>query len=408
MATFTYQARDETGRLVKGILEAESQVVLADRLRKMGYLVTRMEEAKSAVGSWAELRWGRLVSDEELMLSCIQLANLVDAGLPLVTALNTVSSQARSVPLKQALEGVARDIEGGSRFSQALERHPRIFPDLMASMAGVGEASGQLERVLTRFAQLLERDLTLKKTVQGALTYPIFLLAVTFMLIFFLVTFVVPQFAALFAKAGLQLPAPTRLLAATGMAIRQAGWLVALAGALVCAGAGWALKQPSIRRRVDAIVWQMPLIGPVIQQSQVARFSRSMATLVASGVPILTALDAGRRVTTSDVMKRELERVRIAVEHGERIAVTLSVGKVFHSDVIQMIRVGEESGRLDGMLEKVADFYDLQLSFALKQMTTLLEPALLLVMGGMVALIMASLLLPMFDMVKVLQGGGIR
>ena len=408
MATFTYQARDEAGRLVKGILEADSPAAVADRLRKMGYLVTRMEKSAGGPVSWANLSWGRPVSDEQLLLTCIQLANLVDAGLPLVASLTTVASQTEGAALKTALEEVARDIEGGSHFSQALESHPRIFPKLMVSLVRVGEVSGELERVLNRFVQLLERDLTLKRSVQGALAYPVFLLAASFLLVMFLVTLVVPQFAALFEKAGLQLPAPTRLLAGFGLSIRQAGLLWAAGAAAVFMGGGLALKRSGVRRWADRWVWRIPLFGAIIQQSLTARFARSMATLVASGVPILTALEVVRGIAANAVVEEELDRVRQAVEHGERIAATLSVGKVFHPDVIQMIRVGEDSGRLDGMLDKVADYYDLRLNFTLKQIATLLEPILLVGMGGVVAFIMASLLLPMFDMVKVLHGGGMR
>lgn len=408
MTTFSYQARDESGRLVKGVLEADSQVVLAERLRRMGYLVTRMDKAGTGLSSLDRIRFGRGFAEEDLLLVCVQLSNLVDAGLPLVSALQTVVSQTASPRLREALQTAAQDIEAGSSFSEALRRHADVFPALMMNMAAVGEASGKLDLVLTRFANLLERDLALKRSLQSALTYPIFLMTMSVVLILFMVTFVIPQFAVLFAKAGVTLPAPTRILSALGLTLRDRIGRVLAVGGFLALAAGLASRRPAIRRRIDRLLWNAPVIGPVLQHALIARFTRNLATLIGSGVPILAALNAAQGVVHHSILSEELERVRSAVERGERIAATLAVGKVFHSDVIQMIRVGEDTGRLDTLLDKVADFYDLRLGFFLKQMTTLLEPVLLVGMGGMVAFLMASMLLPMFDLVGALQKGGIR
>lgn len=410
MATFTYQARDESGRLVRGVLEAESKVVLADRLRKMGYLVTRMEEGASAptLGEIGRMRIGAAVSADEFLLVIVELANLIEAGIPLVSALSSVAEQCKPGLLKEALVSVAKEIEGGSSFSEALARHPRIFPKLMASMTAVGEASGKLDVVLQRFAQFTEKDLALRRTVTGALTYPAFLLATSMAMVLFVVAIVVPQFKVLFERAGLALPGPTLLVAAAGDAIRSHGWLIAFSVSALAAVAGWLLRQPEVRRRTDGLVLKLPGVGKVVEQAVVARLARCLATMVGSGVPILSALEAAAGVAGNEVISRELLRARSSVERGEKISVSLGVGGVFGRDVVQMLKAGEDSGRLDVMLDKVADFHDMRVGFALKQMTTLLEPALLVVMGVIVAFIMASLLLPMFDLVKVLQRGGMR
>ena len=408
MPIFTYQARDEAGRRVKGILDAESKVLLADRLRKMGYLVTRMEEGVRTLPDLRQIRFGPPVSQERFLLVLIELANLIEAGIPLVSSLNSVALQCESGPLREALEGSAKEIEGGKSFSEVLAKRPRIFSKLMVSMVAVGESSGKLDVVLQRLAQFMEKDLSLRRAVQGALTYPFFLMLTSLALILFVVSFVVPQFTALFTKAGLSLPAPTLLVAAVGQVIRTHWWLLAFLGSAAFAGAGWVLRRPPVRRRMDAVLLRLPGIGRVIHQTLVARVARSLATLIGSGIPILSALETVSGVAGNAVIARELTRTRSAVERGEKISVALSVGKVFHADVVQMIRAGEESGRLDILLDKVADFYDLRVGFALKQMTTLLEPVFLIGMGGVIAFIMVSLLLPMFDMVKVLQKGGIR
>jgi len=404
---FTYHARDEAGRPVQGVLEADSQTILADRLRRMGYRVTRMEPA-AARGSGASLRWGPSVSPEALVAMAVQLANLVEAGVPLATSVSTLAEQIPERLLREALVAVRRAIDGGETFSQAIRHHPEMFPPLMANMVQVGEASGRLDTVLGRYAVLVEKDLALRRTVQGALTYPAILLVAALLLILFVVGFVVPQFAAVFARAGIRLPLPTRILWSIGMMLRRGWWALGLAVVSGVLGCRVALRRPAVRLQVDRTLFSLPIVGPALQQAIVARFARTLATLVGAGLPILNALDTAGGVVDNQVVAQEIRRVRTAVERGERLAATLAVGRVFAPDAVQMIRVGEESGRLETMLDKVADFYELRVNFRLKQMTTLLEPMVLIGMGGVVALIMASLLLPMFDLVKVLQHGGMR
>lgn len=408
MPTYTYQARDESGRLVKGALEAESQVALAERLKKMGYLVTRMDETAHRAQLPPFLQWGRSVSQEDLLLGLTQLSNLVGAGVPLITSIGTVATQASPLSFRQALEKVGRRIESGATFSQALSNHPDLFPKQLVALAAVGEASGQLETVLARYAAFLEKDLALRRQLRGALLYPSLLLVASLLLVLFVVSFVVPQFATVFLKAGISLPGPTLLLLGVGNFLRARWWMVLFLAVLAGAGCQIASNVPAIRLQVDQLLLRLPVIGRLIHQATVARFSRTLATLVASGIPILAALETARGIIENQVFSREIQRVAASVERGERIAGTLLVGGVFLPDAIQMIRVGEESGRLDLMLERVADFYELRVNFLVGQLTTLLEPILLVMLGGIIALIMASLLLPMFDMVKVLQRGGMQ
>lgn len=408
MITYTYHARDEQGRMVKGVLEAESQPALADRLRTMGYLVTKIEERTFSLPNLGNISFGRKVSEETLLFTSLQLANLVEAGIPLITCLKTIASQTAHPGLRGAFEAVAREVEGGASLSQALTHQSDFFPKLMVSLCAVGEASGHLDTVLNRFANFVEKDLALRRQVQGALLYPALLLIASAMLVLFVVTFVVPQFAALFLKAGISLPLPTQILQAIGEGIRSFWWALGMMGLLLVMGAGAILKIPKVRFYVDAALLHFPVLGNLIHETLVARFARTLGTLVGSGIPILSALETAQGVVGNQVIAEEVTRVRSAVERGERVAATLSVGTVFHPDAIQMIKIGEETGRLDQMLEKIADFYELRVNFHVRQMTTLLEPILLAIMGGVVAFIMASLLLPMFDMVKTLKHGGMR
>ncbi len=407
MPSYAYQARDETGHRVRGILDADSQVDLADRLRRMGYLVTQMKEAKGEKQPLKiSLGWGP--SREAILFCAFQLSNLIEAGISLTTALKTVADQPSASALQRALAEVVREIESGSPFSEALSHHPQVFPPLMAQLVAVGEVSGKLEMVLHRFANFLERDLSLRRSVQSALTYPTLVVLASLFLILFVVSFVVPQFAVLFDRAGVALPGPTRLLTAVGITLRQQWWILGGLAALLLVGVRAVLSMPRVRRWTDEWLLRVPLFGAVIRQTILARFARTLATLVGSGVPILRTLETARQVVGNFAMSQEVEQVRTAVERGERMAGAMAVSKFFYPDAVQMIRVGEESGRLDGMLDKVADFYEFRVGYALKQMTTFLEPFLLLVTGSIVAFIMVSLLLPMFDMVKLLQMGRIR
>lgn len=408
MPTYAYRARDEAGRLVKGFQAAESQTLLLQQLRKAGYLITRLEETTQS-GRWLpEFQFGKRVDGEDLLMAILQLANLVEAGLPLLTALNTVCEQWKEGPLKEALSAVVRDIESGEKFSQALKKHPRVFPKLMVSMVMVGEQSGKLDMVLMRFSSFLERDMTERKAIQAALSYPILLFCASIVLVLFVVTFVVPQFAELFIKAGVRMPAPTLFLCGVGKSIRQYWWLMILSVPAAGIGVPLLMRRPGFRMLWDRWILKVPVIGEVIHQTVVLRFARSLSTLVSSGISILSALDTAREMADNQLIEAELKRVRGAVEHGERMSAALAAGGIFHPDVVQMVKAGEESGRMDAMLDKVADFYEMRVNFSLKQLTTFLEPLLLMGMGGIVVLIMASLILPMFDMVKVLQNGGLR
>ncbi len=409
MPTFAYQARDEAGRLVKGFQEAESQTLLLQQLRKAGYLITRLEEKTQQSTSWLpDLQFGKRVDGQDLLMAILQLANLVEAGLPLLTALNTVCEQWADGPLKEALSAVVRDIESGEKFSQALKKHPHIFPKLMVSMVMVGEQTGKLDLVLMRFSSFLERDMAERRALQSALSYPILLFCASIVLVLFVVTFVVPQFSELFVKAGVRMPAPTLFLCGVGKSIRQYWWLMILSVPAAGVGVPLLMRRPDVRAFCDRWILKVPIFGKVIYQTVILRFARSLATLVASGISILSALDTAREMVDNQMIEAELKRVRSAVERGEKLSAALAAGKIFHPDVVQMVKAGEESGRMDAMLDKVADFYEMRVNFSLKQMVTFLEPLLLMGMGGIVVLIMASLILPMFDMVKVLQNGGLR
>ena len=404
MPTYTYKARDEAGKAVKGTLEGPSQEEVAAKLHQMGYLVTRVEEGLSS-SLHLESLGQRLqkVKTEELVIFSIQLANMVSSGLLLLLSLKILEGQMESKKLKRVIGEITRNVEAGNSFSEALAMHPRIFSRLFINMVKAGEATGHLDTILDRLAAYLDHQEDLRQKIKGALFYPSILLIAGISVILFVVSFVIPQFVEIFSKANVPLPLPTRLLYAVGMGIKRYWYLLFL---LLSAS---IVAMKGIRRTdkgqvgIDRILLNIAVIGPLIRKICISRFARTLATLVASGVPILPSLEIVEEVVGNRVVGLAIHQARGAVEGGAKLAEPLKVSGEFPLDTVQMISVGEETGDLDGMLSKISDFYDRAVGYSIAKLTTLIEPVCLVVMGGMVALIMTSLLLPIFDMAKTIK-----
>jgi len=257
--------------------------------------------------------------------------------------------------------------------------------------------------VLSRFVQFTEHQADLREKIRGALFYPLILLSCGIAVTLFIVTFIIPKFTEIFLKAGIKLPLPTLILSHIGMAIKQFWYLIILLVIFCCAGIKYYIKTESGRFNLDRLKLNLPIIGSLYRKAAISRFSRTLATLVATGVPILKSLDITEDVIANAVLGNIIRNVRIAVEKGEKISESLKISEEFPQDTVQMISVGEETGDLAGMLNKISDFYDMSLGYSIKKLVTVIEPLLLVVMGGMVGFIMASMLLPMFDMIKVLH-----
>ena len=305
--------------------------------------------------------------------------------------------------LKRVIGEVARNVEAGNSFSEVLAMHPHLFPGLFINMVKAGEATGHLGAVLDRLAAYLDHQEDLRKKIKGALFYPSILLIAGISVILFVVSFVIPQFVEIFSKAHVPLPLPTRMLYAVGVAMKQY-WPLFLfvIGASIFA-TKWIYRTDKGQIGIDRILLNIGIIGPLVRKVSISRFARTLATLVASGVPILPSLEIVEEVVGNRVMGLAVHQARSAVEGGAILAEPLKVSREFPLDTVQMISVGEETGDLDGMLNKISDFYDRAVGYSIAKLTTLIEPVCLVVMGGMVALIMASLLLPIFDMAKTIR-----
>ena len=328
---------------------------------------------------------------------------MISSGIALLATLGTLSEQLSNRKLRDAVGSAARSVEGGESFSQALSMHPNVFPKLFVNMVKAGEISGKLDTVSLRYAQYFEHQMDIQQKIRGALFYPAILLVAGIAVTLFVVTFVVPQFVEIFMKVGLALPMPTQILYMVGMAIKKFWYVFILVSIGLCFAVRFCLRTEKGRLGFDRIKLRVPLLGSLHRKSCISGFARTLGTLTASGVPILESLDITGGVIGNEVLALAVASARKAVEKGEKIAEPLKISGEFPPDTIQMISVGEETGNLDGMLDKIADFYDLTIGYAIKKLTTVLEPVFLLVMGSMVGFIMASMLLPMFDMMKVLR-----
>ncbi len=298
---------------------------------------------------------------------------------------------------------VSRSVEAGESFSQALEKHPRVFPNLLVSMVKAAEASGGLDKVLNRYAEFAEAQADLQRKIKEAIYYPIILIVASTCVIVFIATVLIPKFVEIFTRAGISLPLPTIILYGMGTAIRQFWYLIILSGVLIVFGIRRYIRTKTGKFRFDRISLKLPILGPIVRKICISRFARTLSTLLGSGVPILESLDIVSDVVNNQVLVRVITQMRQSVEKGERLSESLKVSEEFPPDAVQMISVGEESGNLERMLNKISDFYDRATGYSIKKLVASLEPILLVVMGAVVTFTMASMLLPMFNMVKLLR-----
>ena len=403
MPSYRYTARDERGNAVTGTLAAPTLEALADQLKRTGYLVTQTREVAQGATVEGVLQGLQRVRYDDLVLFNVQLSKMVQVGIPLASALATLAQQTEHARLREAIGDVAKNVEAGASFSEALGRHPRIFSPLFINMIQAGEMSGKLDEVLRRLAEFSRHQASLREQVKTALTYPAVLLVVGVAVMGFLVTGIIPKFMKIFLEAGVPLPLPTAIVSHISQLVR-AYWLWGLCGIAL---GGWAVsgwvRTPQGRRTIDPMVLRLPVVGPLARKVALSRFARTLETLLSSGVPILESLSIVEKTCGNMVIGDVVGAVQAAVKHGGTISDPLKISREFPPMVVQMITVGEASGTLDHMLRQIADHYDELVQHGIQRVTTLIEPIFLIVMGGMVAFIMASILLPLFRMVNVVR-----
>lgn len=399
MPVFEYTARDAAGRPLAGALEATSDASVSQRLREMGYFVTRLRR-RSEPFRWEWLLGIRGIGLAEIALFSRQFATMINAGLSLVRTLSILEAQATHRTLRAVIGDVRTEIEGGAPLSHALGRHPGVFSNLYVNMVKAGEAGGLLDAVLLRLAAFLEKELALRQKVKTATTYPILLAGAAVAALLFMTVVIIPQFAAFFQEvgSGAQLPLATQIAMGGSLLIRRY-WAAAI---LLPAVAGYGLRAyartPAGRARYDRLKLRLPILGPVYKKIVIARFSRTLGTLVASGVPIMQALEVVSHAIDNVEMGRAVDAVRAGIREGESVALLLDLCGLFPPMVVQMTKVGEETGALDTMLTKVADFYDAEIESTVNSLTSILEPVLIVAMGVVIGAMLIALYLPIFNL----------
>lgn len=405
MPLYAYRGLDTDGRAVGGVVDADSARGARQKLRKTGVFPTALDEERAAPTRASRVFAARAerVPAAELAAITRQFSTLVAAGLPLVEALGALSEQAERPALSKILAQVRQEVTEGSTLADALAKHPRIFASLYINMVRAGEVSGALHVVLERLADYTENQARLLGKVRSALTYPAIMLLLSGVILFFLLSYVVPKVTRIFQETHQQLPAPTRLLLGVSDFVAAWWWLILLVVAGATAGAlRWARTEAG-RERVDHWMLAVPYFGKLTQKLAVARFARTLATLLASGIGLLPALDIVKSIVDNRVLTRAIERARDAIREGQSIAPPLRESGLFPPLVVHMVAVGERSGQLEAMLGKAADAYDDEVENAVVALTTILEPIIIVFMGGVVLFIVLAILLPIFELNRMVK-----
>lgn len=405
MPLYAYRGLDTGGRSVGGVVDADSPRGARQKLRRTGVFPTDLSEERAASprSVLTLARRPERVPAAELAAITRQFSTLVAAGLPLVEALGALSEQAERASLARILAQVRQEVTEGSSLADALAQHPRLFASLYVNMVRAGEASGALHVVLERLADYTENQARLLGKVRSALTYPAIMLLLSATILFFLLSYVVPKVTRIFQETHQQLPLPTRLLLGVSDFVAQWWWLllVVLAGTIV--GAMRWSRTPAGREHVDRLTLGVPYLGRLAQKLAVARFARTLSTLLASGIGLLPALDIVKSIVDNTVLTRAIERARDAIREGQSIAPPLRESGLFPPLVVHMVAVGERSGQLEAMLSKAADTYDDEVENAVVALTTVLEPIIIVFMGGVVLFIVLAILLPIFELNRVVR-----
>ncbi len=402
MPDFAYAARGRDGKLTKGSMQAQNRSMLIQTLRDKGLTPDQTSiREKKAGGRVLTLRRVKL---NEVLIFTRQLSTMINAGLPLLQSLDILAEQAEDPIFAKIIQAIASSVEGGETFSDALRPYSRVFSELYVSMIRAGEVSGDLDGVMAKLADYMEASAELKRRIRGAMTYPVVSLMLILMIASGLMLFVVPQIEKIFTEMGGVLPRPTRIIIEVSNVIRS--WK-ALVGVAAIIGAVIGLRAynatPQGRYQLDGLKLKLPVFGLLMRKVSVSRFARTLATLTRSGVPILQALEIAERTSGNEVFAKAIRNTADCVQNGETLADPLSRSGQFPPMVTRMISVGEKTGALEVMLEKIADFYDSEVKALVDSMTSMIEPILMVVMGIVVGGIIVALFMPILNLSQLIQ-----
>jgi type II secretory pathway component PulF len=404
MPNFKYSVRDKYGRPLSGVMNAQDKDAVALYLKNSGFAPIAIEESRQTFSASKDF-FARFmkVKPEALVMFTRQLVTLQSAGMPILMSLGAIREQTESKLLKDTLAKVVADIEGGSNFSDALGRHPNIFDELYVNMVKAGEASGTLDSVLERLASLGEYQMQIKSKIRSATMYPVIVVITLVVAFIVVVTFVLPKFGEVFERFGVALPLPTRILLGINYTIRH-WWYLILLGLV---GLVFLLKRyidtKEGRALWDGFKLNMPIFGILFLKITMSRFARISSALIKSGIPLLQVLEMSARTTGNVIVSRSLETIRKSVNEGKPMHEAMKADKLFPPIVTQMVTIGESTGRLEDLLERISLYYDEQVDHSLKNLTTAIEPILIFCLGGMVLAMALGIFLPLWNMMSVFR-----
>lgn len=404
MDVYVWEGRSRKGTIEKGEISANNEAAVRMQLRRQQIQALKIHTKPKDILKSLKFPKSRRVKEKELVVFTRQFATMIDAGLPLVQCLEILASQQENTAFKEILQKVKGDVEAGSTFADALRKHPRVFNDLFCNLVAAGEAGGILDTILNRLAAYIEKTMNLKKKVKGAMVYPSVVLSIALVVVAGLLLFVIPVFQKMFADMGGTLPAFTQFVIYLSDVMRL--YFIYIAGALILLGVAFVRWYRTERGRiiVDDLLLKIPVIGPLIKKVAIAKFTRTLGTMLSSGVPIMEGLDIVARTSGNKTIERAILRTKVSIGEGKTIAEPLGASRIFPAMVVQMISVGETTGALDSMLSKIADFYDDEVDTAVTALTSLIEPALMVFLGITVGGLVIAMYLPIFQMAAVIGG----
>lgn len=404
MATFAYVGRSKSGAVKKGELVAKSRDEAVEQLRKQSVVVTSLEEKAAKEGF--SFKFGSGVSEKDLVVFTRQFGTMINAGLPLIQCLEILSNQSENAALRKSVGEIKVQVEGGSTFSDALRRHPKVFDDLYVNMVHAGEVGGLLDTILGRLSKYIEKAMKLKGQIKSAMVYPASILGIAFIVIAVLMIFVIPVFEKMFKDMSggkVALPGPTQLVIDMSN-FAQSSWYIILGGVILAVVAFKKYYATAKGKyQIDKLLLKLPVFGDLVRKASVAKFTRTLGTLITSGVPLLDALTICAKTSGNKIIEEALVNARVSISGGKTISEPLAKSQVFPKMVTHMIAVGESTGALDAMLGKIADFYEDEVDQAVASLTALLEPMMMVFLGVLIGFIVVAMYLPIFTMAQAIS-----
>jgi type IV pilus assembly protein PilC len=400
MPVYLWEGTTKKDEVKKGETEAADEAAVRALLRRQGFKSIDVRKKPKDLAEYVPFLAGR-IKEKDVVIFCRIFSTMINAGLPLIQCLDLLAQQEQNKAFAKIIRTVKEDIEGGTSLTDALKKHPKVFDDLFVNLIAAGEAGGILDVILQRLSAYMEKVMKLKAKVKSAMTYPIAVLVISFAVVALLLIKVIPVFKKMFEGMGGELPGPTQMLITASEFAQSYWWLIVGVIALIAFAFNRFYMTQKGRWMVDSALLRMPVFGPLFKKVAVAKFARTMATMMSSGVPILEGLTIVSKTAGNVVVEDALLRTRQSISEGRSIAEPLSETGIFPAMVVQMIAVGEATGALDSMLNKIADFYDDEVDAAVDAMTSLLEPAMMVFLGGLVGGMIIAMYLPIFKLASV-------